>query len=82
MKDILEKILTAYKTDSGNIITILQDVEKAFGYIPEEAVDISYGMLLRGAGKAWMDELKFEIVDSRIPAAIDAFLRVPAASTA
>jgi len=39
MKKILEEILTAYRTNEGNIITILQDIEKAFGYIPEDAVD-------------------------------------------
>jgi NADH:ubiquinone oxidoreductase subunit E len=38
MKEILEKILSNYVTDKGNIITILQDIENAFGYIPEEAV--------------------------------------------
>ena len=38
MKETLEKILNNYITDEGNIITILQDIEKAFGYIPEEAV--------------------------------------------
>jgi NADH:ubiquinone oxidoreductase subunit E len=39
MKEILEEILTAHRTNEGNIINILQDIEKAFGYIPEEAVD-------------------------------------------
>src|SRR4030043_2078097 len=39
MKETLEKILNAYVANEGNIITILQDVEKAFGYIPEEAVN-------------------------------------------
>lgn len=38
MKEILENILQDYIADKGNIITILQDVEKAFGFIPEEAV--------------------------------------------
>ena len=39
MKETLDKILNAYVANEGNIITILQDVEKAFGYIPEEAVN-------------------------------------------
>ena len=39
MEETLEKILDDYTKSEGNIITILQDVEKAFGYIPEEAVD-------------------------------------------
>ncbi len=39
MEETLEKILNDYRTNGGNIITILQDIEKAFGYIPEEAVN-------------------------------------------
>jgi NADH:ubiquinone oxidoreductase subunit E len=39
MKEALEKILTNYRNNEGNIITILQDVEETFGYIPEEAVN-------------------------------------------
>jgi NADH:ubiquinone oxidoreductase subunit E len=39
MEKALEKILTNYRNNEGNIITILQDVEEAFGYIPEEAVN-------------------------------------------
>lgn len=39
MEETLEKILKAYHENSGNIITILQDIEKNFGYIPEEAVN-------------------------------------------
>ncbi len=38
MEETLEKILIDYKKNEGNIITILQDIEKYFGYIPEEAV--------------------------------------------
>ncbi len=38
MKKTLEEILDNYKKTEGNIITILQDIEKNFGYIPEEAV--------------------------------------------
>ncbi len=39
MEEILEKILTNYQNNEGNIITVLQDVEETFGYIPEEAVN-------------------------------------------
>jgi NADH:ubiquinone oxidoreductase subunit E len=39
MEETLEKILTNYTKNGGNIITILQDVEETFGYIPEEAVN-------------------------------------------
>ncbi|MEW6418994.1 MAG: NAD(P)H-dependent oxidoreductase subunit E [Nitrospirota bacterium] len=39
MEETLERILTNYRENRGNIITILQDVEETFGYIPEEAVN-------------------------------------------
>lgn len=39
MEETLQKILTNYLENEGNIISILQDIEKACGYIPEEAVD-------------------------------------------
>ncbi|NWF51654.1 MAG: NAD(P)H-dependent oxidoreductase subunit E [Nitrospirae bacterium] len=39
MEESLEKILTNYRNNEGNIITILQDLEETFGYIPEEAVN-------------------------------------------
>lgn len=38
MEEILQKILGAYRKNEGNIITILQDIEKNFGYIPEDTV--------------------------------------------
>ena len=38
MEEALQNILTTYLKEEGNIITILQDLEKTFGYIPEEAV--------------------------------------------
>ncbi|MGQ9569318.1 MAG: NADH-quinone oxidoreductase subunit NuoE family protein, partial [Thermodesulfovibrionales bacterium] len=37
--EALEKILTNYRNNEGNIIPILQDLEGTFGYIPEEAVN-------------------------------------------
>jgi NADH:ubiquinone oxidoreductase subunit E len=37
-EETLQKILTDYRENEGNIITILQGIEKAFGFIPEEAV--------------------------------------------
>lgn len=38
MEETLNKILETYKKNEGNIISILQDIEETFGYIPEEAV--------------------------------------------
>jgi NADH:ubiquinone oxidoreductase subunit E len=38
MEETLRKILKNYQQNDGNIITILQDIEKHFGYIPEDAV--------------------------------------------
>ena len=38
MEEILQKILGEYRKNEGNIISILQDIEKAFGFIPEETV--------------------------------------------
>jgi NADH:ubiquinone oxidoreductase subunit E len=39
MEETLQKILSDYIANEGNIITILQGIEKNFGYIPEEAVN-------------------------------------------
>jgi NADH-quinone oxidoreductase subunit E len=41
MKKILNKILTEYKKNEGNIISLLQVIQDEFGYIPEEAVQWS-----------------------------------------
>ncbi|MEW6052994.1 MAG: NAD(P)H-dependent oxidoreductase subunit E [Nitrospirota bacterium] len=38
MEETLEQILRNYTQTDLNIITILQDIENIFGYIPEEAV--------------------------------------------
>ncbi len=35
--------------------------------VPAEAVDIAFGMLMGGAGAAWVSDMKFEVVDSRVP---------------
>lgn len=32
------QILKKYKKENGNVISILQDIQEAFGYIPEDAV--------------------------------------------
>ena len=34
--------------------------------VPEQAQQIAFGLLLSGKGQAWMDELKFEIVENRV----------------
>jgi NADH:ubiquinone oxidoreductase subunit E len=38
MENVLEEIYHNYLKSEGNVITILQDIERHFGYIPEEAV--------------------------------------------
>jgi NADH:ubiquinone oxidoreductase subunit E len=37
-EETLQNILNEYRGNDGNIITILQGIQKAFGFIPEEAV--------------------------------------------
>jgi NADH:ubiquinone oxidoreductase subunit E len=39
MNEKLEKILDDYHKNEGNLISILQDIQTVFGYIPEDAVD-------------------------------------------
>lgn len=39
MEKTLEKILREYRANEGNLISILQDIENAFGFIPEDAVN-------------------------------------------
>jgi NADH:ubiquinone oxidoreductase subunit E len=39
MNQILEKIILNYRQTGGNVITLLQETQEAFGYIPREAVD-------------------------------------------
>ena len=41
MDKFLEKICTEYERHEGNIISLLQDIQNEFGYIPEEAVNWS-----------------------------------------
>lgn len=36
---VVERILEKYRDKDGNIISILQEVQDAFGYIPEDAVE-------------------------------------------
>lgn len=38
MEETLHQILNEYRENRGNVITILQGIEKAFGFIPEVAV--------------------------------------------
>jgi len=39
MEKSLEKIYTDYLKHEGNIISLLQDIQSEFGYIPEDAVN-------------------------------------------
>lgn len=39
MTEILEKIANDYQRIGGNVISLLQDTQEAFGYIPREAID-------------------------------------------
>lgn len=39
MEEIFKKILKRYFDNEGNIITILQDIQENFGYIPEESIN-------------------------------------------
>jgi len=39
MEETLRQILKHYQANDGNVITILQDVERHFGFIPEDAVN-------------------------------------------
>ena len=39
MQEILDKILISYQENEGNIISILQDIEESFGYLPEDAIN-------------------------------------------
>lgn len=35
--------------------------------VPENSAVIAFGVLLAGEGQVWMDELKFEVVDNKVP---------------
>ncbi|MEW6585635.1 MAG: NAD(P)H-dependent oxidoreductase subunit E [Nitrospirota bacterium] len=39
MEETLQNILENYRKSEGNIVTILQDIERSFGYVPEDAVN-------------------------------------------
>lgn len=39
MEDKLNKILAAHRKNDGNVISILQDIQEEFGYVPEDAVN-------------------------------------------
>jgi len=38
LHDTREKILKAYHENEGNVISLLQDIEESFGYLPEDAI--------------------------------------------
>jgi hypothetical protein len=35
--------------------------------VPQEAKDIAFGILLDGMGEVWIDDVRFEVVDSSVP---------------
>jgi len=39
MTETLDTIIHRYRESEGNVITLLQDTQEAFGYIPRDAVD-------------------------------------------
>jgi NADH:ubiquinone oxidoreductase subunit E len=39
MNQVLENIILNYRQTGGNVITLLQETQEAFGYIPRAAVD-------------------------------------------
>ena len=39
MNETLDKIIADYRDNGGNVISLLQETQEAFGYIPREAVD-------------------------------------------
>jgi NADH:ubiquinone oxidoreductase subunit E len=39
MNDTLDRIINNYRNEGGNVITLLQETQEAFGYLPREAVD-------------------------------------------
>jgi NADH-quinone oxidoreductase subunit E len=39
MQDTFNKIVQSFLKDGGNVITLLQETQEAFGYIPREAID-------------------------------------------
>ena len=39
MDQALDKIIDQYRSNGGNVISLLQDTQEAFGYIPREAVE-------------------------------------------
>ncbi len=39
MNDTLDRIIAGYRDNGGNVISLLQDTQEAFGYIPREAID-------------------------------------------
>jgi NADH:ubiquinone oxidoreductase subunit E len=39
MQNILDRIVKSFQQDGGNVITLLQETQESFGYIPREAVE-------------------------------------------
>jgi len=39
MNEFLNKIILNYRKEDGNVITLLQETQEAFGYVPREAIE-------------------------------------------
>ncbi len=39
MEETLKRILEEYKKNEGNVISVMQEIQDAFGYIPEDAIN-------------------------------------------
>jgi len=39
LQETLEKILQTYHESEGNVISLLQEIEESFGYLPEDAIN-------------------------------------------
>ena len=45
MREKLDAIVNTYRQGEGNVISLLQETQEAFGYIPREAIDYLSGEL-------------------------------------
>src|SRR5512136_1247983 len=41
MEQKLERIIDTYRKNEGNLISLLQDIESEFGYLPEDVINLA-----------------------------------------